>query len=123
MKKLDSDFRNPRISSTRLGKKATWSPVSYDIGELVGRLPGAEMESAMCQDAGYNHSLRFEPAVQPLCKKRLNLLNRLRKRIFRLLDLEHSPVDMRFDKFLGIPVDQTLGPAVAQIQIVARKSA
>jgi SAM-dependent methyltransferase len=118
---------NPDHKATfRLGKQQSWSPVSYDIDMLVRALPGAEIVEATLQDSGYDRRLM---------RRRMGWLGRLQHqfgarrqdfmgglmrrgvpvyRLNRMLD--------RIERWLGKPIDQTLGPAMAQIQIIARRS-
>lgn len=110
--------------SFRLGDKdPVWSPVSIDLEALIGSLPGAEVISAEVQDAGYDYSIHQmgieeaghqairHQAVEAL--KRLSDQGALTKPVLReILRLAHG---------LGATVDQTLGIAVAQLQVVARK--
>jgi SAM-dependent methyltransferase len=111
-------------STFNLGKQASWSPVSHDVGALVRALPGAEIIEAAVQDNSYDRRLLRERG------KFGRLLLKLmahRERFFRKLMHRGVPVyrlGLAFDRLeraLGRPVDQTLGPAVAQIQVVARK--
>jgi SAM-dependent methyltransferase len=106
----------------RLGGEASWCPVSYDIRRLVSELHDAEIISCDLQDHNYDYSRR---------QSRIGGIGRV---LFRSKYLFHSLfarlgkpgrrvaalVDLLFDH-LGAPVDQTAGPALAQIQVIARK--
>src|SRR6185312_17448683 len=100
--------------------RSTWSPVSYDISELVEALPNAEILSCERQDAGYDHSLRkssisavdrglffihgaFDYVLRQAQVSEGNWLRRMVNGAFRRV---------------GTPIDQTAGPALAQIQII-----
>ena len=109
-----------------LGKQQSWSPVSYEIGALVRALPGAEVIEAQLQDAGYDRRhmrrrvTRLGRTLYRFAEHRqafLGMLMRRRMPVYRLNQVLDS-VEHR----LGKPVDQTLGPALAQIQVVVRKS-
>lgn len=117
-----SVFNSDHKATFRLGKRESWSPVSYDLGELVRALPGAEVVSAEVQDDGYDHSLRVH-GVSGWGLRLLYLHRRLGHRLRdrgvaapRLLSL----LGRAFHLF-GMPLDQTTGDALAQIQVVARK--
>ena len=88
-------------------------------------MPGAELIEAAVQDTGYDRRLMRE---------RVTWLGRLMYRFGRhrekhLQRLMHVGLPVYrlslmmdvLERTLGKPVDQTLGPAVAQIQVVARK--
>jgi SAM-dependent methyltransferase len=114
---------NPDHKATfRIGKDATWSPVSYDIAALVRNLDAAEIISCTRQDARYDRSLmksRLSPVDRCLFQ-----VQRLTKALFRRLGNAGAFLDGLSSKAfvsLGTPVDQTAGSALAQIQVVVRK--
>lgn len=100
-------------------RRQSWSPRSVEVTELFARLPGCEVISVELQEAGYDRRLLGTAEHRPLpiilvhaliLVRRIPVLGRLLQRwLFRLL---HAA---------GFAVDQTLGDALAQIQIVARK--
>jgi SAM-dependent methyltransferase len=110
-----------------LGKLKSWSPVSYDLEALVRGLPGSEIIDACIQDDAYDHRLTKKKITR--LGRFLFKLARQRRRAIRLLERVGLPVNPlsvaldRLENMLGVPVDQTLGPASAQIQLIARKSA
>jgi SAM-dependent methyltransferase len=112
-------FNADHKATFRLNKAASWSPVSYDIRELVGRLPGCEIISAELQDRGYDRSLQRKFGDKQRTIRRLNRIYRVVKRIPRSRRLLLLVQRLAF--LCGAGVDQTLGDAVAQIQVVARK--
>lgn len=116
---------NPDHKATfRLHKAQSWSPVSFDVQALVASLDGAQIVSCELQDQGYDYSLR---------KLTISSLDRLLYRLRRALaavsrrsgrvGASLDRVSERMFRRLGTPVDQTAGPALAQIQVVARKRA
>jgi SAM-dependent methyltransferase len=116
-----SAFNSDHKSTFRLGKPTSWSPASFDIREIVSRLPHCEIISADTQDTSYDYSLqrkhgdRNRPArglwrAAVVCRMVPNgssLLKKVLKLLFRC----------------GVTIDQTLNDALAQIQVVARKTA
>jgi SAM-dependent methyltransferase len=118
-------FNSDHKATFRLGKQQSWSPVSYDIGALVRALPCAEIIEAQLQDNGYDRRLscrrvtwlgRFLHQFGPRRHEFLAGLMRRGVPVYRL--------DRMLDRLecrLGKPIDQTIGPAMAQIQVIARK--
>jgi SAM-dependent methyltransferase len=115
-------FNSDHKATFRMGKVETWSPVSYDILELARSLPGAQIVSCQRHDRHYDHALR---------KSRITSLGRLLFRAHHFCNavLRQAGAQsgwpgratMRLFVWLGAPVDQTEGPALAQIELVARK--
>lgn len=115
-------FNRDHKATFRMDKTSSWSPVSFDILELVRRLDGAEVIACERHDAGYDHSLkragltrtdRILFVVQQKCHSLIRRAGVHSQALTRI-------VDALFLR-LGTPVDQTKGPALAQIQIIARK--
>jgi SAM-dependent methyltransferase len=109
------------LSRTRCAKKHVLDAVS-----LVAQLPGARILSVEIQDAGYDYGIgkngkAIGRALHRGFMWRQNRIAGIRpgwlKKGCRLLDRMLSRVEF----LLGRPVDQTLGTALAQIQIVAEK--
>jgi SAM-dependent methyltransferase len=117
-------FNGDHKATFRLGKGGSWSPVSYDLEQLVCNLAGAELISASRQDAGYDHSLKKSGI-----SGRHRLLFRMEgglRRILGIFHLSNRHVDDTITRWFvraGTPVDQTLGRALAQIQVIVRKRA
>jgi SAM-dependent methyltransferase len=114
---------NPDHKATfRWDTPTTWSPVSWDLRQLVLSLPDAEIVEGGIQDAGYDYRLR-STGGGPL-RKVLRRAELFRKRVFNRLGLRSSSVKRAFSRVefhLGCPIDQTEGDAMAQIQVIARK--
>ena len=117
-------FNSDHKATFRIGKSESWSPVSYDIEALAKALPGADVIDARVQDHGYDRKL-----LRRLTKARL-LLFRLglqRRGLFERLMHAGVPAYQvnlaldRLERMLGKPFDQTMGTALAQIQVVVRK--
>ena len=116
---------NPDHKATfRLDSSASWSPVSYDLRKLVADLPDAEVLEAEVQDAGYDRRLQRHGVG--FVGRLAHFVDRVHKAIFRRTRVRLRALDALFDKAawcFGKPIDQTLGEALAQIQVVVRKSA
>jgi SAM-dependent methyltransferase len=116
---------NPDHKATfNLRRSNSWSPVSYDIEALVGALPGARIVEAHLQDDGYDRRLmRRGTRGRRILFRWGSCRQRAFRRLMRVGPSMHR-VDLALDRLertLGKPIDQTLGAAVAQIQVVARK--
>ena len=117
---------NPDHKATfNLGKQASWSPVSHDLEALVRALPGAEVIDARVQDNGYDRRLMHARSTGlgrwlfGFAQRRSRFFHRMMRRGLPVYRLDRA-LD-RLEWALGKPVDQTLGSAVAQIQVIARK--
>lgn len=100
----------------------TWSPVSWDLRQLVLALPDAEIVEGAIQDTGYDYRLK-SIGGGPL-RKPLRSVGLFRKRVFRRLGLTSLSLNRFFSRIefhLGCPIDQTEWDAMAQIQVIARK--
>ena len=124
-----SIFNKEHAATFRFGKSESWSPGSYDLGELSSGLPGAEVISLERQDRGYDYSLKSH-GLSKMGKfiMRLNrsIIKRLKrkKKLLQILRLNSETLIYRVNLIsvnLGALIDQTLEEAVAQIQLVLRK--
>jgi len=122
-------FNRDHSATFRLNKPDSWSPVSYDLGEVCSALPGAEVISLERQDKGYDHSLkshglgRWGKFFMRLNRSFIKRLNRKQKFLAKL-GLSSKSLKYKVNLIsvkLGALIDQTLEDAVAQIQIVLRK--
>ena len=106
----------------RIGKPTSWSPVSYDLEQLVRSLEGAQFISCERQDQGYDHSLR-RSSISRLDRV-LFWMQLASRAVLRRLALDFEVLDRGVRavfRALGAPTDQTSGSALAQIQVIARK--
>jgi SAM-dependent methyltransferase len=119
-----SIFNYDHKATFRINKENTWSPVSYDVHSLFNSLPNAIFISAEVQDKDYDYSLSGKKLGQFSIKiyKWRGSKNKIKKFIS---DVLYNFLYINFwtkDKNnTGIPVDQTLNDAMAQIQIVLQK--
>jgi SAM-dependent methyltransferase len=103
----------------RLGSESTWSPRSIDVTALFHKLPACSILSIDLQNDNYDGLLQDDgsrkapPVTLTRILTRLAVLGpvglSLQRRLFRVL--------FRF----GYAIDQTLGNALAQIQVIAEK--
>jgi SAM-dependent methyltransferase len=117
-----SVFNNDHKHSFRLSGGASWSPVSHNLLEMVTALPAAELISAERQDQYYVHQTPISPFPVPAAARRAVAegYNRFR-RYERLLGTPLDRFLIRTVRALNCPLDQTMGKALAQIQVIARK--
>lgn len=117
-------FNSDHKATFRMAKTHSWSPVSYDIEQLVRELPGAQILNSERQDQGYDYALRKRTISY--VDRSLFRLNHYRAGLFRRLHLSRTAMDRMLEgvfRAVGTPVDQTAGVSLAQIQIIARKVA
>ena len=113
---------NPDHKATfRLNKDKSWSPVSYNVIDLMNQLPNAEIVSSVIQDNGYEYALKRQGGRDmPYARKILSKIII----IFRQWETIGSLVEKGIYKavcLLGCPIDQTFGDALAQIEVIVRK--
>ena len=117
-------FHGDHKNTFRLNKNNSWSPVSFDLEELVKNLPDVQIISSEIQDKYYDYQLKTS---YPPEYKRIPLLLRALKRIIRKIPLVGKALLVKYEnilfKYYGFPIDQTMRDALAQIQIVAHKVA
>lgn len=115
-------FNSDHKSMFRVGGTSKYPDLSFNIKNLVSSLPGATIISAKRQNSYYCHW----KALVPFRAFRL-----VRKVFFRMQRLFFSKglTDSVFDRaliraglLLNVPMDQTLGKALAQIEVVAQKT-
>ena len=116
-----SAFNPDHKHTFRLGGSSSWSSVSIPLLPRVAALPNAEIVTAGVQDLGYRSDHRATPV--PSRQTCVRWAHRVRGYL-RKLGLIDSNVDsacIRLCLAFGVPVDQTLGGALAQIEVIARK--
>jgi hypothetical protein len=122
-----SMFNSDHKATFRKSNDHSWFPVSYDLEQLLRRLPRVEILSIDVQDEGYDYSKKRR-GLTSLGRavwrfRRGTIVRRIRTR-FTHVDKYFNWVDGSFnwlEDSLGVPIDQTLGHALAQIQAVVRK--
>ena len=113
-----------KATFTLKDKSEPWSPVSYNLKTLIKALPKAEIISESLQDKGYNYELSGLPRIKIAHKlyRWVHYNKQPFKRFFAKLITKLIPITSTF--FEGkhaYPIDQSRGPALCQIQVVARK--
>ncbi len=118
-----SRFNSDHKATFRLNRSSSWSPCSFDLLQMSESLPGAEVIAAEIQDDNYNYdimSMGEESENSRIIRLRHSeLLHQLLSK-----NLCSMPVLDELNIFmanLGATVDQTIGSALAQIQVVVRK--
>ncbi len=115
-------FNNDHKSMFRLDGISQHPEVSFNINDLATSLPGATIISAKRQNSHYCHWKALIPFHA------FKLVRRIFFRIRRWF-LDKGLIDSIFDQalirvalLLNVPTDQTLGKALAQIEVVAQKT-
>lgn len=124
-----SQFNSDHKATFRLDTPSTWSPVSYDVRQLVSALPGSEIAELAVQDQGFNY--RWLPAkiTRPRSLGGFGrFVSRFRHSLIKRVGKNDGEAKAKFADRLnvllagwGIPTDQTHFGALAQIQCVVRK--
>lgn len=119
-----SIFNEDHKATFRLNQVNSWSKVSYDLHELCNNLPNANIIDEEIQDANYDYNLQYKKIAEKFRRIQRwqfskNGIKRLfGKFIYRLL---YQYYYVNNNQGIGIPIDQTSGNALAQIQIVLQK--
>ena len=117
-------FNRDHKATFRKNADESWSPVSFNLTELLRNLPDCQIVSIERQDAVYDYDL-MRHGLGPAGRV-ANRLQRLRRNLFRAVRVRSDRIESLSNRIalgFGAPIDQTLGPAVAQIQAVARRRA
>jgi len=127
--KWPSLFNKDHKATFTLEKDKSWSPVSYNIEDLIRNLPQVEILGVEIQDVGFDHALFRSPRAEG---RRAALNGRTLRRFFvkgfgsiaKRIPVVGANLRRRVENLgfhLGVPIDQTARGALAQIQVVARK--
>jgi SAM-dependent methyltransferase len=113
---------NPEHTATfRVGAGPTWSPRSFQLEALARALPGGQVVAIERHARGYVHQ---RPLLRVAVPRRIvDLANRARPGR-RRPEREGSSIDRAFVRacrMMNVPIDQTRGGALAQIQVIVRK--
>lgn len=117
-------FNRDHKATFRANERESWSPVSFNLAGLLANLPDSQIESIERQDAGYDYDLKRH-GLGPMGRVAYRL-HRLRRNLFRAAGVRSDRIESLSNHVafrFGAPIDQTLGPAVAQIQAVVKKQA
>jgi SAM-dependent methyltransferase len=122
-----SIFNKDHKYTFRLNKDTSWSPVSFDVRQLIQRLPNCGILSAEVQDHDYDYSLHHKVGdryrrlrgVGPIYRGVGHIYNVCEKIPKLGILLRRTAQRVMF--ICGATIDQTMGGALAQIQVVARK--
>lgn len=112
-----SRFNPEHIATFRTTKQTRWSPVSRDLRSLVTALPAAKLVALTEQADGYIRQRALLPVRVP--DALIAFANRAR-RAFREGTLADRAY-VRTCRACNIPIDQTRGRALAQIEAIVQK--
>lgn len=119
-----SIFNNDHKATFRLNQKESWSDVSYDLHELCHSLPDANIVDEVIQDNHYDYNLQYKKFAKKFRKIQCWQFskNRVKRLLGRIIyQLLYKRYYLNNNQNIGIPIDQTGGNALAQIQIVLQK--
>lgn len=120
-----SRFNHDHKATFRFKTQKTWSPCSFDAYRLHESLAGASILEADIQADKYNYKLmKLGQETDEAGQLRIQMF----KFMFQLRDKKKLTLEIMdelniFYFGLGAVVDQTMGSALAQIQMVVQKSA
>ena len=117
-------FNKDHKATFRLDSEKSWSPVSYDIKNLMEGLPESRIITAEIQDQQYDYKLKgrlFSKTGLKIYRYRFKK-NKIKRYISKIMydQLYTTRWDASNEKH-GYYIDQTRGDALAQIQIVIQK--
>lgn len=116
-----SVFNSDHKATFTTSRDASWSPVSINIFALVAELPGAELLDVRVHDDGYDRTCLLN---RPGARFRTRVLFSIRWRLVALLRRVGIRARLLWIAHVfRVPIDQTVSGALAQIQVIVRKSA
>jgi len=113
-------FNRDHKATFRLNKQDSWSPVSYDIYQLINDLPNSKILHAEIHDQNLDYKLlgkklgSISRRLHKYLKSDNIFMNQLAKFLYKFFWTKSN-------RSRGRPIDQTRGDALAQIQIIAEK--
>ncbi len=108
----------------RINKSNTWSGVSYDLFKLCKTLSNVVVVDVRKHDLNYDYNLQYKNFpnwlrwIHKWQYSKNYIISSLAKDIYKTL---YHKYYLNNSKNIGIPIDQTRGDALAQIQIILRK--
>lgn len=111
-------FNDDHKFTFSISKQESWSPVSRNLLDLAGALPGAEIVSLRLQDHCYKRAY-LATGLWP--RAVAQVASGVRRIITRRLPMLGRPVDL-VCLLLRFPIDQTVGGASAQNILVVAKT-
>lgn len=119
-----SIFNQDHKASFRLNQKNSWSNVSYDLHELCSNLPDVNIMDESIQDNYYDYHLQYKKFAKKFRKiQRWQFSKNKAKRFIGkvIYQILYKRYYLNNTQDIGIPIDQTGGNALAQIQIILQK--
>jgi len=117
-----SIFNTDHKATFRFDGDTSWSPVSFNIRDLVASLSDATLISVKKYDQNYNYNMmRRGGEDKPLFRKfAFHFTNVMNNFGSVGLAITHKLYQLQFRS--SCPIDQTLGNALAQIEVIAQKN-
>ncbi len=119
-----SIFNTDHKATFRIAKNDTWSSVSYDLHQLCKTLPYVKIIDIQKHDAKYDYNLQYKKFTKGLRKlyKWQYSKNHIKEFIAKIMYKKLYKKYYLNNNNIGIPIDQTTGDALAQIQIILQKT-
>jgi SAM-dependent methyltransferase len=114
-------FNSDHKSMFRLNGTSKFPQISFNIENLTSSLPGATIISANRHSNHYCHWKAVVPFRAPKLIRKIFFRTRRWSMEKGLIDTFFDGVQVRTARLLNVPVDQTLGNAQAQIEVIAQK--
>lgn len=113
-------FNDDHKSTFTISKRKSWSPRSYNLLELVQKLPQSQLHKIELQDMDYDRSIQFHSVYSRETAHRL--LNFIRKfsSVFKAFGIRTQVADF-LSKLLRVPIDQSHKESLAQIFVIVKK--
>lgn len=103
-----SRFNPDHKHTFRMNKKESWSPVSFDVLQLVNALPRAHIISTELQDSHYKYQLQASTSLKITPPPHsVELIGKVIHKIPLLGKLLHEKFEDNRFQFYGVPIDQT----------------
>ena len=108
-----------KATFTTSRRERSWSPVSFNVFDLVSLLPGAELIDVRLQDQHYDRRYLRRRRCPRLWSGLLTIVRWKALKYARWLGLR-AHLNW-FATVFQVPIDQTIGEASAQIQVIVHK--
>jgi len=115
-------FNNDHKATFRINSNDSWSYVSYDLLDLVLKLPNALVKDATIQDYNYDYNLQGKKFGRFASKMfRWKYSKNKIKNILAYIGNKYFYSYIFVENNDGRLIDQTYGDALAQMQVIVKK--
>jgi len=115
-------FNNDHKSTFTLSKRQSWSPKSYNLIDLVNKLPNSKLIKIELQDMDYKRNLLHHSVyTRDTAYKAINWSRKFSS-LFKAFGMRDT-IDLAICKLFRLPIDQSHHNALAQIFVILQKTA